>query len=90
MANITVAPQKEDLYLVTVREGASSTTHKVTLTPQHLARYAAPGTSPEKLLHASFQFLLQHEPKESILPSFELPLIEHYFPQYPTQIRKLL
>lgn len=90
MPQITVTPQEENWYLVTVREDQSSTTHKVHLTPEHLARYATPETSPETLLQASFAFLLQHEPKESILPSFELPLIEHYFPQYPGQIRNRL
>ena len=32
-------------------------------------------------------FLLEREPKESILGSFELPVIERYFPDYPTAIR---
>ena len=90
MPKITVAPREEDWYLVTVREGETSTTHQVHLTPEYLARYATPQTSPEQLLHASFEFLLQHEPKESILPSFELPLIEQYFPNYPSQIRNQL
>lgn len=86
MHHITVTPREENWYLVTVREGETSTTHKVHLTPEYLARYA----TPERLLHASFEFLLQHEPKESILPSFELSLIEHYFPSYPRQVRKML
>ena len=88
MPRITVAPHANNWYLVTVREDETATSHKVHLTPEHLARYATPETSPEQLLRASFAFLLQHEPKEFILPSFELSLIEHYFPEYPSQIRK--
>lgn len=90
MAQITVAPREKNRYLVTVKEGASSTAHEVSVTPEHLNRYAGPETSPEKLLQVSFEFLLEHEPKESILPKFELSTIERYFPEYPRQIREKL
>jgi hypothetical protein len=33
------------------------------------------------------EFLLEHEPKEAILSRFELPVIEHYFPDYPAALR---
>ena len=90
MAQITVTPKSGNHYLVTVSQGGSSTTHQVTVTPDHLARYGDAGTSPEKLLHASFGFLLEHEPKESILSKFDLSVIERYFPEFPRQIRKRL
>ena len=90
MAQITVIPQSDTHYLVTVSDSASSTTHQVTVTSDHLARYAPAGTSPEKLLHASFDFLLERESKESILSKFDLSVIERYFPEFPRQIRKLL
>lgn len=73
-----------------VDEGTSSTTHEVTVLPEHVARYANPGTPPERLLEASFEFLLERESKESILRSFDLPLIERYFPDYPRRIREKL
>jgi hypothetical protein len=50
-----------------------------------VARYA-PGATPERLLEASFEFLLEREPKEAILPRFELPIIERYFPEYASTI----
>jgi hypothetical protein len=90
VAHIAVAPQNENHYLVTVSEGGSSTTHQVTVTSDHLARYAPAGASPEKLLRASFEFLLEREPKESILSKFDLSVIERYFPEYPRHIRKRL
>ena len=37
---------------------------------------------------ASFAFLLEREPRESILRQFELPVIERYFPGYEAQIRR--
>jgi hypothetical protein len=90
MAQITVIRRSDSNYLVKVEEGASSTTHDVTVRPDQVARYANPGTPPERLLEASFEFLLERERKESILRSFELPLIEQYFPDYPRRIREKL
>ncbi len=87
ISHITVTRQKESQYLVRIEEGASSTEHTVTVTADDLARYAPSGTPPEKLLKASFEFLLEHEPKESILRQFRLPVIEQYFPEYPRRIR---
>ena len=42
--------------------------------------------TPEQLVEASFAFLLEREPKESILRSFELPVIARYFPEYERRI----
>lgn len=58
------------------------TSHEVTVTPEDIARYA-PGSTPERLLQASFEFLLEREPASSILSRFALPVIERYFPEYP-------
>ncbi|HKE87714.1 MAG TPA: hypothetical protein VKB50_28365 [Vicinamibacterales bacterium] len=62
----------------------------VTTTAQDVARYAPPGASPERLIEASFEFLLEREPASSILSTFALPVIERYFPEYPAEIRKRL
>jgi hypothetical protein len=90
MAQITIRRRSESKYVVRVEEGATSTTHEVTVRPDDVRRYANSGTPPERLLEASFEFLLERERKESILPSFELPLIEQYFPEYPRKIRERL
>ena len=81
MADITVTAAGPSAYRVTVQDGGSRTEHEVTVTPEDVARYA-PGVGPERLLTASFEFLLEREPKESILPRFALPVIERYFPEY--------
>ena len=83
---IRVVRQDERTFFVTVDEGTSSTTHVVTVWPSDVERYA-PGTEPEDLIEASFEFLLQREPKESILGTFELPVIERYFPEYLAAMR---
>lgn len=76
----------EDLYQVDVRDGDSSTTHEVSVDPRYAARIA-PGAEPTTLVEASFRFLLEREPKESILRSFDLPLIGRYFPEYESEMR---
>ena len=86
---ISVTEAGHSLYRVSIEEGATRTMHEVTVTPDDVARYA-PGVAAERLLKASFEFLLAREPKESILARFSLPTIERYFPDYPTKLRELL
>jgi hypothetical protein len=85
MTRITVEHTRESSYRVTVEEQNGRTVHDVTVSTADVERYA-PGTPPERLLQASFEFLLEREPKESILRSFELGAIERYFPDYPGTI----
>ena len=72
-----------------VEQDQSKSIHEVGVTPLELAKYGGKATA-ERLVQASFEFLLEREPKESILRSFSLSDIEHYFPEYPKQIRQLL
>lgn len=86
MAAIDVVQQSSTTFLVSVRDDESTTTHLVTVMPSDVDRYA-PGSTPEELLEASFEFLLAREPKEAILGRFDLPTIERYFPEYPDVMR---
>jgi hypothetical protein len=71
---------------VTVGDDPGATTHEVTLDRMTLDDLA-PGATPEALVEASFGFLLERESRESILRSFELPIIARYFAAYPDDIR---
>ena len=51
---------------------------------------ASSGSTPKELIKKSFEFLLAREPKESILREFNLKVISTYFPEYETEIKKLL
>jgi hypothetical protein len=86
---IDVAPEAGGSYLVSVSDGRGRTEHRVTVGAAELERYAA-GSDPERLLRVSFEFLLEREPKESILRSFPISTIERYFPEYPEEIRRRL
>ena len=89
MTEIQITPLGRNTYTVEVREGSSKTVHEVTVGEDEASRYGENG-SLERLLEASFKFLLEREPKESILTSFSLSVIEQYFPEYPDVIRKRL
>jgi len=73
---------------VTVRDPGSETRHAVSVARTDLARYAPDADGPADLVRRSFEFLLAREPKESILRSFELPVIGRYFPEYEREIRR--
>jgi hypothetical protein len=89
MRSIRVTHRDGANYDVTVTDDRGSTTHEVTVWPSDMERYA-PEATPEALLEASFEFLLDREPKESILRRFELPVIERYFPDYPARIEGMI
>lgn len=75
---------------VTVAEGRSETRHQVTLKKSDYQDLAESRASPEALVEESFRFLLEREPKESILRSFDLLAIGRYFPEYRREIVKRL
>lgn len=87
MTEILVSPLGSDLYRVEVTEGETQTIHDVTVSPGDITRFAQ-GRGPQDLLEESFRFLLEREPKEAILPKFEIGVIARYFPDYPTEITR--
>jgi hypothetical protein len=88
-ATIRVEPVREGEYRVTVEEGGERTSHQVTLSPDYHKKLAA-ARAPEELIRRSFEFLLEREPKESILARFDLPVIARYFPEYEREIGRWL
>ena len=85
---ITVKHAAGDQWQVTVQAGVA-TEHRVRVSKADLERFA-PGRSPEELLRESFGFLLEREPNTSILSSFDIPVINRYFPEFEKEIRQRL
>jgi len=85
---VEVKKRDEEIFDVTVTEGDSASTHRVTLPHSYYQKLTSGRTSPEELIRLSFAFLLGRESKESILSSFELSVIQRYFPEYEKTIRK--
>jgi hypothetical protein len=73
-------------FSVTVSEGNSSSQHTVSLEEAYYNKLTGGKISEEELIKRSFDFLLQREPKESILSQFSLKVISTYFPAYEKQI----
>jgi len=66
---------------VEVSDATGTTHHTVRVTRQDFDRWRR-GRSAEELVQDSFGFLLEREPKESILKEFDLSVIQRYFPDY--------
>ncbi len=77
-------------FLVLIGENKSQTEHTVRLAKSYCSHLAGDSCSPERLVEESFKFLLEHEPKEAILRSFDLPVIGRYFPEYEKEIARRL
>ena len=75
---------------VTIGDDPAATSHRVGVSTDALASLAPGASEPTRLVEASFGFMLEREPRESILRSFELPLIGRYFPEYADEIVRRL
>ena len=64
-----------------------ATSHAVTVTDETLRRMAVGDSDPTRLVTQSFEFLLEREPRTSILRTFELPAIGRYFPEWEREMR---
>ncbi len=80
-AEIDIQPIRGDTYRVEVTDDRSPSTHEVTIDKRPM-----PDVADEDLLRASFLFLLDREPKESILSRFDLSAISRYFPEYEARL----
>jgi hypothetical protein len=72
---------------VTVREGKSETRHRVSLSRADFERLAN-DLEAEALIDAAFRFLLDREPKESILARFDVSVISRYFSEFERELPK--
>ena len=89
-AIIHVEPDVPGRFQVTVTEGGIRTNHTVSLKAAYYEKLTGRKIPEETLIEQSFRFLLEREPKESILREFDLSVIGRYFPDYETEIRKRL
>ncbi len=81
MADIAIEPVSERTYDVTV---AGTSRHRVSVP----ARFD--DHDLERVVRASFEFLLEREPASSILPEFSLDVIGRYFPEYEDEMPRRL
>jgi Holliday junction resolvase-like predicted endonuclease len=78
------------VFEVVVREGNGETRHHVTMSREMCERLTAGKHTPERCLEAAFRFLLEREPKESILRRFDVMAISRYFPEFEREMPRYL
>jgi hypothetical protein len=67
---------------VVVRDARGESRHHVTIEADEAERWAKLGAVPCACVKAAMQFLLDREPKESILSAFDMRVIRRYFPEF--------
>ena len=75
---------------VVIRVGKGETHHQVTLAQETCRRLTAGRHEPEQCIEAAFRFLLDREPKESILRRFDVTVISRYFPEFERELPRYL
>jgi hypothetical protein len=90
---VTPDPAQPLTFDICVREGQGESRHRVTIPAEDAARYAASGVRLDRCVEAAMAFLLDREPKESILGAFDIQVIRRYFPEFdeafPTYLARL-
>ena len=79
--------ERDGVFHVTI-DGTSQ--HTVRVPDDYLAELDLVDVDRSALVRASVEFLLEREPKESIMRTFDLPVIERYFPEYRGEIVRRL
>lgn len=89
MHNIKITQLDDTTFSVTIH-AASTTTHMVNLQAADALRLTQGLVSHYMLVEKSFEFLLAREPNTSIMRSFDLSVIAHYFSDYEREIARML
>ncbi len=76
---------------VRVREDGDTSEHEVAVHPADAVAHGVRSVDDaERLVRETFAFLLEREPKESILRAFDVSVVPRYFPEYDREIRRRL
>ncbi len=80
--SVLAAPAGALAFDVVVRDAGGESLHKVTIGAADAARWASLGAEPAHCVETAMRFLLDREPKESILGAFDISVIRRYFPEF--------
>jgi hypothetical protein len=67
---------------VIVRDARGESRHRVTIQADEARRWAKFGAEPSGCVEAAMRFLIDREPKESILSAFDMRVVRRYFPEF--------
>jgi len=87
---IEVKKMNDVEFKVAVNSKGITTEHIVTLDEDYYKQLTEEEITKEELIKKSFEFLLERESNQSILSSFNLKVINRYFPEYEGRIKQML
>ncbi len=74
------------VFTVVVSAGKGETRHRVTMARKIFDQLSGGKRAPMEVIEAAFRFLLDREPKESILSRFDVSVISRYFPDFMSEL----
>lgn len=82
--SVTVTPCRGSgfTFNVIVRDLHGESRHRVTIEANNAERWAKLGAEPSRCAEAVMRFLLDREPKKSILNAFDTNVVRRYFPGF--------
>ena len=90
MAEIVVDADTQDAerlsFQVRVAGDSSETTHDVTVARADFERLARGDETETQFIRRCFEFLLEREPNEAIMRTFDVSVIKTYFPEFEEEI----
>jgi hypothetical protein len=90
MYGISVEEIKKDVeniyYNVVVARGDNDHEYNVVLPHEYYNQVSKNECTEEEFIKKAFNFLIDHENPSSILPSFAIPKIEEYFPEFTLKV----
>ncbi len=79
---LTPVPENALTFDVIVRDRRGESRHRVTIKPDEAKRWSELGAEPSHCVGAAMRFLIDREPKESILTAFDMSIVRRYFPEF--------
>jgi len=86
----TVGHDEPTQFEVVVQDWSGETHYQVTMSQADFERLGGETAAPEACVRAAFLFLLDREPKNSILRRFDVSVIERYFPEFRREFPRYL
>ncbi len=82
--SVTVTPCHGSIFTfdVIVRDLRGERRHRVTIDAAEAQRWKKLGAAPSRCVEAVMRFLLDREPKETIMSAFDMRVVRRYFPEF--------
>jgi hypothetical protein len=80
--SVTPHPSGGLVFNVVIRDARGESRHQVTMLADEAQRWAKFGAEPLRCVGAVIRLLIDREPKESILNTFDISVVRRYFPEF--------